>query len=32
MKAGWDLDTYSNWLLVSLQRLLLDPSRWADDD
>jgi len=26
MNAGWDLDTYSNWLLVSLPGLLLDRS------
>jgi AcrR family transcriptional regulator len=32
MKAGWDLDTYSNWLLVSLPGLLLDRSRWADNE
>jgi len=32
MNSGWDLDTYSNWLLVSLPGLLLDRSRWADND
>jgi len=32
MNAGWDLDTYSSWLLVTLAGLLLDRSRWADND
>jgi AcrR family transcriptional regulator len=32
MKVGWDLDTCSNWLLVSLPGLLLDRSRWADNE
>jgi AcrR family transcriptional regulator len=32
MNAGWDLDTYSAWLLGSLPGLLLDRSRWTDSD
>ena len=32
MNAGWDLDTYSNWLRVSLPALLLDRSRLAGND
>jgi AcrR family transcriptional regulator len=32
MNAGWDLDTYSDWLRVSLPGLLLDRSSWADTD
>jgi AcrR family transcriptional regulator len=32
MNAGWDLDTYSSWLRVSLPGLLLDRSRLADTD